>query len=54
MTFAGRKYSLVEKQISISTYKYRYHKRSEKLVNFRSSHLIGFLKSMIKLLKKYL
>ena len=37
-TFTRRKYLLVEKQISISTNKYRFHKRSQKFVNFRSSH----------------
>ena len=37
-TFTRRKYLLAEKQISISTNKYRFHKRSQKFVNFRSSH----------------
>ena len=38
LTYAGRKYILVENQISILTCKYRFHKRSEKFGNFRSSH----------------
>ena len=38
LTYPGRKYMLVEKQISTLTYKYRFHKRSDKFVNFRSSH----------------
>ena len=33
MTYVNRKYILVEKEISISIYKYRFHKRSEKFVD---------------------
>ena len=49
---------MVEKQISVSTCKYRFHKRSGKYVALevatdRRSVKIGILKSMIKLLKKY-
>ena len=39
LTDAYRKYILVEKQMSIVTYKYRFHRRSEKFLNFRSSQL---------------
>ena len=59
LTSTGRKYILVEKQISISTYKYRFRKRSEKFVIFkaatdRRSVKKGILKSVIKLLEKFL
>ena len=33
LTYAGRKDILLEKQISISTCKYRFHKGSEKFMN---------------------
>ena len=59
LTSTGRKYILVEKQISISTYKYQSRKRSEKFVIFktatdRRSVKKGILKSVIKLLEKFL
>ena len=59
LTSTGRKYILVEKQISISTCKYRSRKRSEKFVIFktatdRRSVKKGILKSAIKLLEKFL
>ena len=59
LTSADGKYNLLEKKISISTYKYRLRKRSEKFVIFKAANdrhsiKIGILKSMIKLLAKYL
>ena len=38
LTYADAKYIVIEKQISISTLKYRFQNQSEKFVNFRSSH----------------
>ena len=61
MTYAGRKYILVEKQISISTYKYQFHQGKEvrnlwilEAAIDRRSVKISIPKSMIKLLEKYL
>ena len=59
LTSADGKYNLVEKKMSISTYKYRFRKRSQKFVIFKAANdrhsiKIGILKSMIKLLAKYL